>query len=279
MKATHLESTGLVLVELAVHRDGRGFFMERFRRDRFLELGLPVDFVQDNHSRSAPGVLRGLHYQNAPTQGKLIGVVRGRIFDVAVDLRTESPTFGRVVTMELSDDNGRMLWVPPGFAHGFCVLGNEPADVVYKVDAKYSAAGEGGIRWDDPELAIAWPLEKPNVSDRDARLPSFAAYKAAPVVWTTASSSCPGRPYVSRELEVSAGVTVPGKRERSTDSGGIAPRTPKLTSWQLAATTAAVVRRGCGTGTARCGRRGRRRCRRLPASRGGSGSSRRCGRR
>jgi dTDP-4-dehydrorhamnose 3,5-epimerase len=184
MKATPLDSTGLVLLELAVHRDGRGFFVERFRRDRFLELGLPVDFAQDNHSRSAPGVLRGLHYQNAPTQGKLIGVVRGRIFDVAVDLRSASPTFGRAVTMELSDDNGRMLWVPPGFAHGFCVLGSEPADIVYKVDAPYRAAGEGGIRWDDPELAIAWPIDRPIVSDRDRVLPSFAAHKAAGIVWS-----------------------------------------------------------------------------------------------
>ena len=184
MKATQLEAPDLILLELAVHRDGRGFFVERFRRDRFLELGLPVDFVQDNHSRSGPGVLRGLHYQNAPTQGKLIGVVRGRIFDVAVDLRTGSPTYGRSITMELSDANGRMLWVPPGFAHGFCVLGDEPADVVYKVDAKYHAAGEGGVRWDDPDLAIDWPIAEPIVSDRDRRLPSFAAHKAAPVVWS-----------------------------------------------------------------------------------------------
>ena len=184
MKATQLEATGLVLLELAIHRDSRGFFVERFRRDRFLELGLPVDFAQDNHSRSEPGVLRGLHYQNAPTQGKLIGVIRGRIFDVAVDLRAGSSTFGRAVTMELSDANGRMLWVPPGFAHGFCVLGDEPADVLYKVDAKYHAAGEGGLRWDDPDLAIDWPLARPIVSERDGRLPSFAAYRAAPVVWS-----------------------------------------------------------------------------------------------
>jgi dTDP-4-dehydrorhamnose 3,5-epimerase len=184
MKATTLEPIGLVLVELAVHRDSRGFFVERYRRDRFVELGLPVDYVQDNHSRSAPGVLRGLHYQNAPCQGKLVGVVRGRIFDVAVDLRADSPSFGNSLTMELSDENGRMLWVPPGFAHGFCVLGSEPADVVYKVDAKYRAAGEGGIRWDDPELGIRWPLAEPIVSDRDGVLPSFAEYRESPIVWT-----------------------------------------------------------------------------------------------
>src|SRR5262245_41452032 len=128
MKVIPLELRGLVLIEQVVHRDERGFFIERFNARKFTELGLPTEFVQENHSRSEPGVLRGLHYQNAPAQSKLVGVTRGRIWDVAVDLRPDSPTFGRHSALELSDDNGRMLWIPAGFAHGFCVLGDESAD-------------------------------------------------------------------------------------------------------------------------------------------------------
>ncbi|HKY04327.1 MAG TPA: dTDP-4-dehydrorhamnose 3,5-epimerase, partial [Blastocatellia bacterium] len=141
MKVTHLNPEGLMLVELVMMRDERGFFLERFQTDRFRENGLPADFVQDNHSRSVPGVLRGLHYQYDPPQGKLVGVARGAVWDVAVDVRANSPTYGRSFGIELSDANGRMLWVPPGFAHGFCVLGDEPADVLYKVDAHYNPKG------------------------------------------------------------------------------------------------------------------------------------------
>ena len=183
MNAVPLELNGLMLIELNVRRDGRGFFMERFQAAKFEELGLPTNFVQENHSRSLPGVLRGLHYQHAPAQGKLIGVTRGRIWDVAVDLRADSPTFGRHSTLELSDANGRLLWIPPGFAHGFCVLGDEPADVVYSVDAFYNADGEAGIFWADPDLAIAWPVKNPIVSQKDQWLARFAEYKAAPVNW------------------------------------------------------------------------------------------------
>jgi dTDP-4-dehydrorhamnose 3,5-epimerase len=125
-------------------------------------------------------VLRGLHYQTAPAQGKLVGVVRGRIWDVVVDIRPSSPTYGRHSAVELTDLNGRLLWIPAGFAHGFCVLGDEPADVLYKVDALYNPASEGGIRWDDPELGIAWPIERPVISARDQKLPSFAEYRHAP---------------------------------------------------------------------------------------------------
>src|ERR1700751_308489 len=121
MKFTPLEIPGLILVELKVHGDSRGFFVERFRDDLFGEAGLPTHFAQDNHSRSAPGVLRGLHYQVDPPQGKLVGCVGGRIWDVAVDIRVDSPTFGKSYGVELSDENGRLLWVPSGFAHGFCV--------------------------------------------------------------------------------------------------------------------------------------------------------------
>jgi dTDP-4-dehydrorhamnose 3,5-epimerase len=183
MRIDRLPISGLVVIDLVVHGDARGFFVERFREDRFREHGLTTQFVQDNHSRSAPGVLRGLHYQSDPPQGKLIGVVRGRVWDVAVDVRPDSPTFGKWEGMELSDVNGRLLWIPPGFAHGFCVLGDEPADMLYKVTAPYNPAGEGGIAWNDPELAIAWPLEQPAISPRDRSLPSFAAYRAQPVVW------------------------------------------------------------------------------------------------
>jgi dTDP-4-dehydrorhamnose 3,5-epimerase len=170
---------GLRLVELTVHGDERGFFAERFHLAQFQAAGLPTRFVQDNHSRSAPGVLRGLHYQHTPAQGKLIGVTRGRIWDVVVDIRPHSPTYGQSYGLELSDTNGRLFWVPAGFAHGFCVLGSEPVDLVYKVDTYYNSAGEGGIHWADPQLAVAWPVCRPVISERDRGLPSFAAYHAA----------------------------------------------------------------------------------------------------
>lgn len=183
MKATPLELDGLLLVELEVHGDSRGFFTERFRQDRFNDLGILSNFVQDNHSRSAPGVLRGLHFQYDPPQGKLVGVTRGIIWDVAVDIRPGSPTCGRSLGVELSDINGRLLWIPPGFAHGFCVLGDESADVVYKVDAYYNPDGEAGLFWADPALAISWPVAEPQVSARDRELQSFGSYLAAPVAW------------------------------------------------------------------------------------------------
>lgn len=174
MNVTPLNLTGLVLISPTIHRDARGFFLERFNRERFWELDLPTHFVQDNHSRSFPGVLRGLHFQRDPAQGKLIGVNRGEIWDVAVDIRPDSPTFGKSLGVSLSAETGQMLWIPAGFAHGFCVLGQEPADVCYKVDASYNPASESGIRWDDPELAIAWPVPTPIVSDRDKNLGFFA---------------------------------------------------------------------------------------------------------
>jgi dTDP-4-dehydrorhamnose 3,5-epimerase len=183
MKVVPFEIKGLLLVELKVHGDARGFFVERYQHDRFRDNGLPTTFVQDNHSRSAPGVLRGLHYQLSPSQGKLVGVIRGKIWDVAVDIRPNSPTCGQHVTVELSDMNGRLLWIPPGFAHGFCVMGDEPADVLYKVDAAYNPTGEGGISWNDPELVVPWPITHPTVSKRDQDLQSFAQYKANPPVW------------------------------------------------------------------------------------------------
>ena len=178
MKVTRLGLEGLLLIELDVHADARGFFVERFHRERFRRHGLPTRFVQDNHSRSLPGVLRGLHFQHTPPLGKLVGVLRGRVWDVAVDIRPDSPTFGRHLGLELNDADGRLLWVPAGFAHGMCVLGGEVADFFYKADEYYNAAGEGGIHWADPELAIPWPLDSPVLSAKDRGLPSFAAYRA-----------------------------------------------------------------------------------------------------
>jgi dTDP-4-dehydrorhamnose 3,5-epimerase len=164
---------GLLVIEPKVFRDDRGFFLERFRQDKLAALGLSETFVQDNHSRSAPGVLRGLHYQTDPKQGKLVSAVRGRIWDVAVDLRKGSPTFGQHFGIELSDENCLSLWMPYGFAHGFCVLGDTEADVTYKVTGFYNSATEGGVRWNDPALAIQWPRRAPQVSARDAALPSL----------------------------------------------------------------------------------------------------------
>ena len=181
MEVTPWRLPGLLLVKLRVQRDARGFFVERFQSEKLSKHGLPPHFPQDNHSHSLPGVLRGLHFQGEPAQGKLIGVIRGNIWDVVVDLRAASPTFGQSAGLELSEANALQLWVPAGFAHGFCVLGRAPADVLYKVDAPYNPAGEGGIQWADRDLAIPWPLDKPILSSRDNELGSFAAYRDRPV--------------------------------------------------------------------------------------------------
>jgi dTDP-4-dehydrorhamnose 3,5-epimerase len=183
MKITDCYIEGLKIIQLAVHGDARGFFVERFHLKRFSEAGLPHIFMQDNHSRSAPGILRGLHYQYGPPQGKLVGVTRGRVWDVAVDIRPKSPTFGQHHSIELTGENGLLYWIPPGFAHGFCVLGDEPADMLYKVTSVYNGPGEGGIAYNDPDLAIDWPIKNPAISDRDTKLPSFAAYKKSPPEW------------------------------------------------------------------------------------------------
>lgn len=178
MKVIKIELQDLKLLELRVFQDDRGFFTERFNQKTFAEAGILTDFVQDNHSRSVPGVLRGLHYQTNPSQGKIVGVIRGRIWDVAVDIRKNSPTFGKHFAVELSDQNGLLLWIPPGFAHGFCVLGDEPADVFYKTDSFYSPTGDAGIHWSDKDLGIEWPLHNrtPIISTKDQGLPSFRQY-------------------------------------------------------------------------------------------------------
>jgi dTDP-4-dehydrorhamnose 3,5-epimerase len=158
------------VVEPDVHRDARGFFLETYHRQKYAAGGITAAFVQDNHSRSGRGTLRGLHAQVKRPQGKLIRVVEGEIYDVALDIRHGSPTFGRAVGMSISGDDFRQLWIPPGFAHGFCVL-SEVAHVEYKCTEMYDAADEISILWNDPDLGIAWPIRDPMVSAKDSRAP------------------------------------------------------------------------------------------------------------
>lgn len=171
----------VIVVEPVVYGDERGFFMETWHQERFKAGGINAHFVQDNHSRSRKEILRGVHYQIEQPQGKLVRVVTGRVFDVAVDLRHSSSSFGQWVGVELSDDNHRMLWVPPGFGHGFYVL-SEQADFVYKCTDYYAPEHERCIRWDDPDLGIDWPIpdySRPLVSEKDAagrRLPEAEVY-------------------------------------------------------------------------------------------------------
>ncbi len=171
---------GLVIVETEFVRDERGFFIESYHRQRYLEHGLDQRFVQDNHSRSARGVLRGLHYQDltAP-MGKLVRCSSGAIWDVAVDLRVGSPTFGKWVGMELTDENLTQLFIPPEFAHGFVVL-SASADVQYKCTGYYTPASEGTIAWNDPEIAIEWPVNDPSLSQRDRGGMSLTTYAERP---------------------------------------------------------------------------------------------------
>jgi dTDP-4-dehydrorhamnose 3,5-epimerase len=168
---TRLE--GLVLVEPTVFPDERGFFLETFRREDYRELGIDVEFVQDNHSRSQRGAIRAFHFQLEPGQAKLVRAARGTVYDVAIDLRRDSPTYREHEAFELSDVNHRQLFVPVGFAHGFCVT-SEVADVTYKVSNYYDAKTERGIAFDDPELGIQWPVDEPLVSERDRANPRIA---------------------------------------------------------------------------------------------------------
>ena len=162
--------SGMLIVEPDVHADERGFFVETYRRSELAAAGVDADFVQENHSRSIQGAIRGLHFSAQPGQAKLVRVARGSIWDVAVDLRRGSPTFGEHVAVELDDVTHRQVYVPAGFAHGFCVL-SEVADVCYRVDAYYDPALERGLAWDDPGLGIAWPVEHPTLSERDRANP------------------------------------------------------------------------------------------------------------
>lgn len=180
MKIDHFAAAGLKLITLKSYPDDRGFFVERFKLSQFQELGVPTNFVQDNFSRSQAGVLRGLHYQWERPQGKLVTCLSGNIVDVVVDIRKGSPTFGQSTSVELSGDKPQWLWVPAGFAHGFYVLGQTSADVLYKCDAEYNPKCESGIRWDDDQLKISWPSKTPQVSQRDQIMQSFADYKKDP---------------------------------------------------------------------------------------------------
>jgi dTDP-4-dehydrorhamnose 3,5-epimerase len=166
LKITPTDLPEVLLVEPDVHRDARGYFFEAWHAEKFAEAGLDVRFVQDNHSRSQRGTLRGLHAQVAKPQGKLVRVSEGEIFDVAVDIRRGSPTFGRHVAMLLSADNFSQLWIPAGFAHGFCVI-SETAQLQYKCTDVYDPTSELTIAWDDPAIGIDWPIENPLLSDKD----------------------------------------------------------------------------------------------------------------
>ena len=170
MRATPLDHPEVLLIEPDVFPDPRGFFMETFHSIKYAEHGLPAVFLQDNHSRSSRGVLRGLHYQLNNPQGKLVRVVSGEVFDVAVDIRRGSPWFGKWVGAILSEENHRQMYVPPGFAHGFCTL-SEHADFLYKCTDLYAPGDEYGIAWDDPEIAIEWPEMDYLISDKDLANP------------------------------------------------------------------------------------------------------------
>jgi dTDP-4-dehydrorhamnose 3,5-epimerase len=179
MKFTATAISGVIIVEPAPFSDIRGVFMETWHREKFRAAGIPADFVQDNQSRSVRGVLRGLHYQMRQPQGKLVRVIGGAIADVAVDLRRSSPTFGRHVIVKLDAELHRQLWIPPGFAHGFCAL-SDVAEVIYKCTDFYDPGDEHTIRWDDPDLAIRWPLppgHAPVISDKDG---AGATFRSAP---------------------------------------------------------------------------------------------------
>jgi len=173
---------GLILIEPQVFGDGRGFLFESFRSEPYRAAGIDADFVQDNHSRSIHGTIRALHFQADPGQPKLVRVARGRAWDVALDIRRSSPTFGEWEAFELDDERNLQLFVPIGFAHGFCAM-SEVADFVYKIGSYYDPATERGIAWDDPDLEIPWPTDQPIVSERDRNNPTLAQIREELPAW------------------------------------------------------------------------------------------------
>lgn len=177
IESLHLKDAVVIVPE--VFKDSRGFFMETFREDQFRQHGLPTHFVQDNHSRSAKGVVRGLHFQWEPPMGKLMRVTFGSAFLVAVDIRKNSPTVGRWVGVEASAENRRQVWAPAGFARGFCVL-SEAAEIQYKCTGIYNNKGESGILWNDPAIAVEWPVREPILSDKDRNAQTLAQWLARP---------------------------------------------------------------------------------------------------
>lgn len=168
---------GVLLIEPTVFGDGRGYFMETFQEERYFEAGITLPFVQDNYSRSKKGVLRGLHLQKTRPQGKLVSCSRGAVFDVAVDINVESATFGEYVGVTLTESNHHQLWIPPGYAHGFCVL-SDVADFQYKCTELYCPGDEGGLFWNDVEVGIDWPIQNPKLSEKDQELPTLAELRA-----------------------------------------------------------------------------------------------------
>jgi len=174
VKVTATELDGVLLIEPRLFPDDRGSFFESYHAQRYAAAGLPERFVQDNHSSSVPRTIRGLHYQLSQPQGKLVRVIRGAVFDVAADIRQGSPTFGRWVSVVLSAENRLQLYIPPGFAHGFCVM-DQASEVEYKCTDFYRADDQRGVRWDDPTLAITWPVTTPLLSDKDGALQPLSA--------------------------------------------------------------------------------------------------------
>lgn len=175
MNTRELDLPGVVLLARDVFVDLRGHLVEVHRAPRYAALGLPEAFAQTNHSRSARGTIRGLHWQEGAPQGKLVTVIRGRVLDVVADARPDSSTYGQHVAVELADD-GAQLWIPPGYAHGFCVISGV-ADVLYGLTDVYRPDAQAGVRWDDPELDIDWPVDAPILSEKDAALPTLAALR------------------------------------------------------------------------------------------------------
>ena len=182
MRVVPTDLPGVVVIEPEVHADGRGFFLETYHAERYEQHGIRGPFVQDNHSRSTAGTVRGLHLQLRRPQGKLIRVIEGEVYDVAVDVRRGSPSFGRWVAVTLTSDNFRQCYVPPGFAHGFCVV-SPIAQVEYKCTDLYDRASEIGLAWNDPALAIPWPVREPILSRRDSRHPTLAQLGDQLPVW------------------------------------------------------------------------------------------------
>jgi dTDP-4-dehydrorhamnose 3,5-epimerase len=177
MNVVKTKLSGCVIIQPKVFGDERGFFLETFQADKYADLaGINLPFVQDNHSRSSKSVLRGLHFQKTKPQGKLVRVVSGAVYDVAVDIRQSSPTFGQWEGVILSEENKTQFWVPPGFAHGFAVL-SDTADFEYKCTDYYDPSDEGSILWNDPSLNISWPIDNPILSDKDSSAPRLADFK------------------------------------------------------------------------------------------------------
>lgn len=177
VESRHLSD--IVVLVPDIFQDSRGFFMETFRQDQYKALGLPHDFVQDNHSRSTKGVVRGLHFQWEPPMGKLMRVILGSAFLVAVDIRKGSPTLGKWFGIEASAENRRQVWAPAGFARGFCVL-SEVAEIQYKCTGLYNNKGESGIRWNDPQIGVEWPVSIPSLSEKDQKAQTFEQWLARP---------------------------------------------------------------------------------------------------